>query len=144
MTRFLLLMAACAAAPLIAWSQSGVDLKLSSAAVRKDVIAVIDAQLAALRAGDVEKAYGYATAALRTQTPLPAFTAIVQTNYPELWTNTAAEYGLVRDDGRHAILVVEVSSRSGSAVYEYVLLKERRGWRIGSIVRQAGNRRSDV
>ena len=110
-------------------------LRASRPEVKKSVLDVIEAQLAAFRAGDVSKAYVYTTAALRAQTSLRAFAAIVQSNYPEISANQRAEYGLVRDDGSRARVLVEVFSRAGSATFEYVLLRERAGWRIGSIMR---------
>ena len=119
-------------------------LRPSKAAVRKEVVATIEAQLAAFREGDVRTAYGYAAVPLRVQTPLRTFVAIVQTNYPEIWANVRAEYGLVRDDGTHATVLVEVFSESGAATYDYVLLRERAGWRIGSVIRHEPRRKNSV
>ncbi|HUR57539.1 MAG TPA: DUF4864 domain-containing protein [Opitutaceae bacterium] len=123
---------------------AGTELRASKAEVRKEVIAVIEAQLAALRAGDATRAYNLAAAPLRAQTPLRAFVAIVQTNYPEIWTSTRAEYGIVRDDGTRATVLVHVYSKDGDAPFDYVLLKERAGWRIGSVVRHVMRKKDDV
>lgn len=117
-------------------------LRASKPEVRKEVVAVIEAQLAAFRAGDVAKAYGYAAAPLRAQNPLRVFAAIVQNNYREVWTSTRAEYGLVRDDGRHAAVLVHVFAAASDAAYDYVLVKERAGWRIGSVVRHEARKKS--
>ena len=103
--------------------------------VRREIVAVIDAQLAAFRAGDVRKAYGYASADLRAEKPLRTFAAIVQGNYPEIWTNTRAEFGLVRDDGAQATLLVHLFGRDSDAAYDYTLAKERSGWRISAVLR---------
>ena len=105
--------------------------------VRREIVAVIDAQLSAFRAGDVRKAYGYASADLRAQKPIQAFAAIVQDNYPEIWANTRAEFGLVRDDGAAATLLVHVFGKDSDAAYDYTLVKERAGWRIAAVLRHA-------
>src|SRR5436190_22256579 len=68
--------------------------------VKKEIVAVIEAQLAAFRKGDATKADSYAAADLRAQKPLPDFTAIVKGNYPEIWANARAEFGIARDDGK--------------------------------------------
>lgn len=120
------------------------ELRASKAEVRKEVVAVIEAQLAAFRAGDGAKAYDYAAAPLRAQTPLRAFEVILQKNYPEIWSSTKAELGLVRDDGARATVRVHVYSKVGDAPFDYVLLRERAGWRIGSVVRLVTRRKDDV
>ncbi len=120
------------------------ELRASKSEVRKEVVAVVEAQLAAFRAGDAAKAYGFAAAPLRAQTPLRAFRTILQTNYPEIWTNTHAEFGLVRDDGARASVRVQVYSKDGGAAFDYVLLKERGGWRIGSVLRYLARKKDDV
>lgn len=120
------------------------ELRVSEAQVRKEIVAVVEAQLAAFRAGDAARAYGLAAAALRSQTPQRRFVAILQANYPEIWGNTGAEFGLVRDDGTRARLLVRVRSDEGDASFDYVLVRERSGWRVGSVLRQTGRRKDDV
>jgi hypothetical protein len=105
--------------------------------VRREIVAVIDAQLAGFRAGDIRKAYTYASADLRAQKPIQAFAAIVRENYPEIWSNTRAEFGLVRDDGAQATLLVHVFGQDGDASYDYTLVKEKSGWRITAVLRHA-------
>jgi hypothetical protein len=113
-------------------------LRASKPDVRREIVAVIEAQLAGFRAGDVRKAYGYAAADLRAQKPLRAFAAIVENNYPEIWTNTRGEFGLVRDDGSLATVLVHVFGKGGDAAYDYTLVKEERaGWRIRDVLRHA-------
>jgi len=134
-----LLFALCAAPTLFA-----AQIRISKAEGRKEVVAVIEGQLAAFRAGDVNKAYSLAAVPLRAQTPQRTFAAIVKTSYPEIWSNTRAEFGLVRDDGARATVIAHVYSEDGYAAFDYVLLKERNGWRIGSVVRHTGKKRDDV
>jgi hypothetical protein len=120
------------------------ELRVSKPEIRREIVAVIGAQLAAFRANDPARAYGLASAALRAQTPQRTFNSILQNNYPEIWANAGAEYGLVRDDGTRARLVVRVLSEKGDATFDYGLVKERNGWRIGSVLRQAGRKKDDV
>src|SRR6185312_15717094 len=91
--------AGIAAGTLLIAALSGAETALhgSKPEVRREIVAVVDAQLGGFRAGDVRKAYTYASAELRAQKPLQAFTMIVRENYPEIWTNVRAEFGLVRD-----------------------------------------------
>ena len=112
------------------------ELRASKPEVRTAVMAVIEAQLAAFRIGEGTKAYGFAAAPLRAQTPLRAFLAIIQNNYPEIWASTRAEGGRVRDDGTRAMVLVHVFSKESDASYDYVLEKERAGWRIASVLRR--------
>ena len=103
--------------------------------VKKEVVAVIEAQLTAFRKGDPAKAYTYAAADLRAQKPLRIFSAIVKDNYPEIWANLRAEFGIVRDDGKRATVTVQVYSKQTDAAYDFTLVKENAGWRIYGVVR---------
>src|SRR4051812_33319159 len=87
-------------------------LPASKPAVRKEVIAVVEGQLAAFRAGDVGRAFAYAAAGLQLQMPLPRFARLVREGYPEIWANTRAEFGLVRDDGARATLMARVFAKA--------------------------------
>lgn len=110
-------------------------MKASKPEVRKAVVALIEAQLAAFRKGAGAEAHGYASTELRRQKPLPVFMEIVRTNYPEIWANRRAEVGIVRDDGVSAKVVVRVYSDDGDASYDYGLVKEAGGWRVHGVVR---------
>jgi hypothetical protein len=110
-------------------------LPASKPEVRKEIVATIDAQLAAFRSHEVEKAYRFAAAALRAQKPLPVFVAIVQTNYPEIWNNTRAECGIVHDNGEIATVLVHVFAKDSDASYDYQLVKEDGRWRVHGVLR---------
>jgi hypothetical protein len=105
-------------------------LRASKPEVKKEIVAVIEAQLTAFRKGDVAKAYTFSSARLRAQRSLASFAAVVKQYYPEIWSNTSAEYGLARDDGEVATLLVHVIGKQGQLSYDYRLIKERSGWRI--------------
>jgi len=119
-------------------------MRASKPEVRKEIIAAIEGQLAAFRAGDVRKAYSYAAAELQAQKPLRIFVGIVQTSYPEIWASTKAEYGLVRDDGARAVLLVHVFAKDSDATYDYTLTKERGGWRIHDVLRHEPQKKDQV
>jgi hypothetical protein len=111
------------------------NFRASTPEVKKEIVSVIDAQLVAFRKGDVAKAYSYGAAQLRAQKPLRVFTTIVQANYPEIWANTRAEFGIVRDDGNKATVTVQVYSKQTDAGYDFTLVKEAAGWRIEGVLR---------
>jgi hypothetical protein len=132
---------------VLAWSRvfaaAEGSMRVSKPAVRDEVVAVIEGQLAAFRSGDAAKAYTFASEGLRVQTPLPAFVRMVQRNYPEIWQNTRAELGIIRDDGARATLVVQVFAKDSDAAYDYVLFKEEAGWRIGGVIRRRASRKAN-
>lgn len=132
--RLTLLGMACGLAVLFSLAAENA-LKASKPEVKQEIVAVIEGQLAAFRKGDASKAYTYAAAQLRAQKSLRTFTAIVKENYPEIWMNTRAEFGIVRDDGERGSVTVHVTSQEGAAAYDFTLLKERTGWKIFSVLR---------
>lgn len=139
MNRKSIIRLAVAAGVALVVSLAGADAprKASTPGVRKEIVGVIEAQLAAFRKGDVAKAHTFAAADLRAQKPLSVFKAIVQENYPEIWSNTRAEFGIVRDNGTQATVTVHVYSKAGDADYDFTLAQERAGWRIYGVVRHA-------
>lgn len=136
MRRSLFLMAlACWLAGLTAMRAADISgLRASKPAVKKEIVAVIDAQLAAFRKGDTDAAYSFSSQRLRRRNPLRNFVAIVKSGYPEIWANVSAEYGIVRDDGETATVLVHVKSKDSEASYDYRLEKERAGWRIAGVI----------
>ena len=101
------LAAVCVAAMCVVSAAEGTR-RASKPDVKKEIVTVIEAQLAAFRKGDVAKAYTFAAADLRAQKPFRAFAEIVRTNYPEIFANTLAEFGIVRDDVARASVTVQV------------------------------------
>lgn len=112
------------------------SLRASKPAVRAEVVASVEGQLAAFRSGEIEKAYAYASTLLQMQTPIRRFAQLVRAGYPEIWANERVEFGLVRDDGRRATVTARVFVKGGaSAPYDYVLAKEDDFWRIAGVLR---------
>ena len=122
----------------------GAALPASKPEVRREIVAVIEGQLAGFRDGDGRKAYSFASAELRAQKPLRVFVAIVRENYPEIWRNQRAEFGLVRDNAATATVLVHISGPDGEAAYDYTLVKERAGWRISAVLRHATGKADQV
>jgi hypothetical protein len=111
------------------------DAHYSKPGVRKELVAAIDAQLAAFRASDFAGAYKLAAEPLRLQFTLKQFTAMVTRTYPLIAHNQRAEFGLPMDDGVNATLTVRVYGASGKfAVYRYVLAREAAAWRISGVL----------
>lgn len=111
-------------------------MRASKPAVRTEIVEVIDGQLAAFRTKEVGRAYAYASTGLQRQTPIRRFAILVRDGYPEIWANSRAEYGLVRDDGTRATVTARVFGAGGeSAAYDYVLVREDEVWRIAGVLR---------
>jgi len=115
---------------------AGTDgMHYSKAEVRKELVAVVDGQLAAFRAGDFARAYGFAAQPLRAQFTLKAFAAMVARSYPFVAHSERAEPGLPMDDGETAVLPVRVFAAGGkSADYQYQFTREGDGWHITGVL----------
>jgi len=109
-------------------------LRMSEPSVRQAITRVIASQLAAFRQEDYHAAYKYASSGLQTQMPLPAFEKMVRNNYGAMPKSRSEEFGLILDNGQEALVNVEVISESGHHVhYQYLMLQEKTGWRIGGV-----------
>jgi hypothetical protein len=112
------------------------DLKISNASVRKEVIAVIEGQLNAFRIHDLDKAFSYASRSLQSHLPQAVFMTVTKQNYPEIWSNKSADFGLVKDNQLRSSIQVRVVSEDGSnASYDYDLSYEHGVWKIEGILR---------
>lgn len=108
----------------------------SKQAVKSEIVTSVEGQLAAFREGEMGKAYAYASTVLQMQTSIGRFVQLVRQGYPEIWSNARVEFGLVRDDGRRAMVTARVFAQDGSsAAYDYVLVKEEDFWRIAGVLR---------
>lgn len=134
----MLLVAVCIGMAPLGWSAETSTMPASKPAVRKQVIAVIDAQLAAFRAQDPARAYSYVSVGLRRRMPVSVFAAVVRDNYPQIWTNTRAEYGIVRDNSAMAKVLVHVEGQTGPGAYDFTLESENGQWRIRAMLRHEG------
>jgi len=125
----------CLAAPT-ARAAAVSDRHVSAPAVRAQAIALVRRQLAAFRADDWPQAYGLAAEVFRARMSLRQFVTLITRNYPVVWKNTRADFGLPQDNGVRAVVPVRVFAADGrSEAYEYLLVREPAGWAIIGLVR---------
>lgn len=113
----------------------------SSDALKKELSAVIEGQLAAFRANDYPKAYTFAAAEIKDVFPVGDFEKMVRTNYAVIAKSTSTEYGVAFDTGEEAVVNVRIQSVENQSVeYQYLLKKEDGGWKISGVseVKAAG------
>jgi len=110
------------------------DWKYSTKAVKAELVQVIDEQLAAFRRDDYWAAYHLAARELRRQYSLPVFELMIRRGYPLIARNQGADYGLARDNGVEAEVLVIVRGADGQpGDFRYLLVYEDEAWRIGSV-----------
>ncbi len=107
----------------------------SSPTVKQELVAVVDAQLAAFRANDFIRAYGYAAQGIRAMFPAADFEKMVRAGYPVIAGSASAEYGIALDTGEEAALAVRITGADGKSVTEflYTLSKEEGVWKITGV-----------
>ncbi len=106
----------------------------SSDALKKELTAVIEGQLAAFRANDYPKAYTFAAAEIRSLFPVEDFEKMVRTNYAVIARSTHTEYGMAFDTGEEAVVNVRIQNAEKKSVeYQYLLKKEDAGWKISGV-----------
>jgi hypothetical protein len=122
------------------------ELRLSSKAVREEVRAVVEAQLAALRTGDFTTAYDFAARPVRRQFDERLFTLMIKRGYAALLKPASVDIGLVRDDGEGTaqVLVTVTDAQKRATVYRYWLMREGDHWRIAGVVMEQRPPRGDT
>ena len=112
------------------------EMRLSPKKVRDEVRTVVEAQLAALRQGDLATAYRYAAAGIKRQFNARVFGLMLRRGYPPLLRPGKAELGLVHDDGAGTaqVAVTVTDGLNRSTAYRYWLVQEDEGWRISGVV----------
>ena len=122
------------------------DMHISAKKVRDEVRAVVEAQLAALRAGDFATAYDFAARAIRRQFDERVFALMIRRGYAPLLRPGRSELGVVRDDGDGLaqVNVTVIDPQNRSTVYRYWLVKEGDEWRISGVVLEQRPPRGDT
>ncbi len=125
---------------------AGPEMRLSPRKIREEVKAVVEAQLAALQAGDFATAYDCAARGIKRQFDERLFAAMIRRGYPALLRPGQTDLGVVRDDGEGAAqLLVTVTDRQNRiTVYRYWLAQEEAGWRISGVVPEQRPPRGDT
>ena len=121
-------------------------MRLSPKKVRDEVRAVVEAQLAALQAGDFATAYDFAARGIKQQFDERLFAAMIRRGYTPLLKPDKTDLGVVRDDGEGAAQVsVTVTDRQRRiTVYRYWLAKEEDVWRISGVMLEQRPPRGDI
>jgi len=128
----LLLVGSCLAAPAAPPTEA--RFVASPAPVRRTLVGVVQAQLAAFRKGDFEKAYSYASAEIRRRFDRAQFARMVRESYPAIANSQAARFGGVFDDGRRAVVHAEIDSAVRRQVmFAYLLVREAGQWKISGV-----------
>ncbi|HKB91340.1 MAG TPA: DUF4864 domain-containing protein [Opitutaceae bacterium] len=111
------------------------NLHYSAKTLRLELIHNVQGQLAAFREEDFKKALTFAAKRLREQYDATSFATLVKQGYPVIAKNGSAEFGLSKDDGDIAILVVTVVAKDGKRVdYNYGFIRESEAWKIAAVL----------
>ena len=108
-------------------------LNYSKPAIRRQIVEVVEAQLAAFRAGDFAEAYRFSAEPLRERFTLRDFALMIARGYAPILEHERAELGLPMDDGIRAVVSVRLWAGGEPVVYRYMLLKEDAGWRVAGV-----------
>lgn len=112
--------------------------RVTSGRTRRDVVAVIGDQLAAIRAGDADRAWSYQSRGLHRNFPsAQAFVAQISGSYPEFGRSKSATYGPVWADqaGTYAEVAVTVRGQNGRlAPAHYLLIREDGGYKVAGVM----------
>jgi hypothetical protein len=109
----------------------------AGAAVAQDaeIREVIESQLEAFNARDVNEAWSYASPMIQGMFGNPTnFGVMVENGYPMVWTNRGAEFGELRDvAGRLYQRVIVEDANGASHVLEYQMIETAGGWQINGV-----------
>lgn len=122
------------------------EMRLSPRKVRDEVRAVVEAQLAALRAGDFMTAYDFAAVGIKRQFDERLFAAMLKRGYAPLLKADHPDLGVVRDDseGTAQVSVTVTDQLNRSTVYRYWLVKEGEAWHISGVMLEQKPARGDI
>lgn len=97
---------------------------------------VIESQLEAFNARDVNEAWSYASPMIQGMFGNAAnFGMMVENGYPMVWTNTGAEFGELREvAGRLYQRVIVEDASGGRHVLEYQMIETAAGWQINGVM----------
>lgn len=104
-----------------------------SAAERVAAENVVTGQTDALREGDFERAYGFASPGFRDSVPLDDFTGLILVSYQPLLVDATLEFGDCVIDSDKTGLALDVIVRldnADSVGLRYVLVDSDEGWRV--------------
>jgi hypothetical protein len=114
------------------WAGAAQAQAQDDAAIR----AVIESQLEAFNARDVNEAWSHASPMIQGMFGNPTnFGMMVQNGYPMVWTNSGAVFGELREvEGRLYQSVYLDDAAGGRHVLEYQMIETAEGWQINGVV----------
>ena len=106
----------------------------------QSIRSVINDQIAAFRADDLDAAYGHAAPGIQRLFPTPErFGTMVRRGYPMIWRPRAVEFfGLREERARIWQRVLITGPEGGLHVLDYEMREIDGLWRIGGVVRVPG------
>ncbi|MGI8437524.1 MAG: DUF4864 domain-containing protein [Chthoniobacterales bacterium] len=100
----------------------------------RELFAVVNEQLIALRADDFPDAYRCASTGVQQKFTLTQFEAMIRQNYAEMTNAQRVEFGYVKVDGGTALVQAFFFTADGRVrTFLYSLLAESDGWKIGGV-----------
>ena len=114
----------------------------SAQPVVKDALAAADpivGQLEAIRRGDWEAAYGFASEQIRKQFDRQGFERMVRGGYPEIASSTFYSVSQTRAEADGLVYVrVKIRGDNGKSIEAlYEVVREASGWKINGVVTKA-------
>lgn len=119
------------------WMAAAIMLAGTAVAAQDaEIREVIESQLEAFNARDVNEAWGYASPMIQGMFGNPTnFGVMVENGYPMVWTNRGAEFGELREvGGRLYQRVIVEDANGGSHVLEYQMIEQGGIWQINGVV----------
>ncbi len=110
-------------------------LPLPAAAQQDEIAAVIQRQLDAFNARDVDTAFTFASPMIKRLFGNPGtFGMMVQQGYPMVWTNSEARFLDLREIGGRLFQRVLIRDSQGVPhVLEYQMIETAEGWQINGV-----------
>lgn len=110
----------------------------------RELFAIVNQQLSAVRSSDFRSAYRYAAAGVQQRFTLPQFERMIRRRYPEMLRGSRVEYGQVVIRGSSAAVQVFVLAVDGSLrSFIFSLTREEDSWKVDGLEESAGDRALD-
>ena len=98
----------------------------------RELFAVVNEQLIALRAADFSSAYSYAATGVQQKFTVPQFESMIRRHYDELTHAQRIEFGSVNVRGSSALVQVFIFDEYGTVrAFVFNLTSEGKTWKIG-------------
>ncbi|MEY2518772.1 MAG: hypothetical protein QOF24_531 [Verrucomicrobiota bacterium] len=100
----------------------------------RELFAVVEKQLAALRVADYSSAYQHAASGVQLKFTVPQFEAMIRHEYGDMTGTQRIEFGFVRVNGPAAVVQVFFCGANGDVrSFLYSLIAEGDSWKINGI-----------